>query len=351
MKICNKLIEMAPYDPTEDKYNIKLDANESFIALPQHIKNKVLEAVDNVMDNRYPDPACKKLREAASMIYNVPADNIAVGNGSDELLSIIISAFNMKSSRIMVALPDFSMYEFYAHTAECEVVAFEKDEKLRINADELIAAAKRENVSLLIFSNPCNPTGQGLMKNEVIKIIESLPECLVVVDEAYMDFWDQSIADCVLDYDNALMLRTCSKAFGLAAMRVGFAVGNDTLIGCINKARSPFNISSLVQAAAEKVLLERDYLDTCIKRICDSAQSLRQSAKALADKADDMEYIDTVTNFALIRTEKAPYYYQKLLEKSICVRLVKNKYLRITCGSDAENKIVIDALKEICEVL
>ena len=350
MKICDKLINMAPYDPTEDKYAIKLDANESYITLPENIKSKVLGAIANVMDNRYPDPACKKLREAAGKVYGVPADNIAVGNGSDELLSIITSSFNMKGSKIMTAMPDFSMYEFYAHTSECEVVNFTKDSKLRIDADAMIEQAKKENVNMLIFSNPCNPTGQGLMREEIIKIIESLPDTLVVVDEAYMEFWNQSVMDVILNYDNALVLRTCSKAFGLAGMRVGFAIGNDTLIGCINKARSPFNISSLVQAAAEQVLLEKDYLNDCIAKLCESAKALRAAAEVLASKVDDMEFIPTVTNFALIKTDKAPYYYDRLLEKSICVRLVKGKYLRITCGSEAENKAVVDALEDICGV-
>jgi len=348
MKISEKLLNMSPYDPTENKYSVKLDANESFIELPPVIKAKMLSAIAEVAENRYPDPSCRVLREAASKIYNVPDKNIVCGNGSDELLSIIISSFNMKGDKIMTAAPDFSMYEFYAHNAECEVVTYEKDDALVIDPNELISMAKEQNVNMLIFSNPCNPTGVGLPASDIKRIVSSL-DSLVVVDEAYMEFWNESILDSVLEYDNCILLRTCSKAFGMAALRVGFAIANDILISCMNKSRSPFNVSALVQAGAASVLSEREYLEECCEKIRKNTEELRHMALELTEKNQNFEYMPTVTNFVLLKTKKAKEYYNELLGRDICVRLVKGKYLRITSGSADENRIVMDALAQISE--
>lgn len=148
------------------------------------------------------------------------------------------------------------MYDFYGYVSECRGIEIKKDENFTIDIDKVIETCNNENVKLLIFSNPCNPTSVGLTREAVRKIIRGV-SALVVLDEAYMDFWNESMLGEFENYDNLLILKTCSKAFGLAALRVGFAVGNEKLVRAIKAVKSPYNVNTCSQKMAEAVLKNR----------------------------------------------------------------------------------------------
>lgn len=345
-----KLSEMTPYDPSENIYRIKLDANESFFELPLELKDEISTGIMSVDFNRYPDPAVTAVRTLAGREFGVPAQNMVVGNGSDELLMLIMNTFVSKGGKVMVAMPDFSMYQFYAEVAELNVVCALKDDELQLDYEELIARAQEEKPQVLIFSNPCNPSGQGYTHAEILKICNALTDTLVVVDEAYMDFWDQSILDCSCMFENVLVLKTLSKAFGCAAIRMGFAIGDTMLIEQLNKTRSPYNINSLSQMAAVCLLEDTTWAKEQTAEIIERKNGLESAMEELAEKYGAFRVQATHTNFVALRTEKCTRLYEALLDRGICIRcFAKYNLLRITTGDDMENSVLIEELENILQ--
>lgn len=340
MRIAKKLEELAPYEPTIEKFDIVLDANESFLAPTGELKAKIEKAFSNVAFNRYPDPTAKELCVAAAARFGVKPEQVVAGNGSDELISIIISNMVETGGKVVISAPDFSMYAFYAELSEHPVISAGK-KNLFLDADAMINTVKENKADLLIFSNPCNPSGQGLKRDEVIRVIENC-DCIVIVDEAYMEFWDQSVLDCVGKYPNLLVLKTCSKAFGLASARCGFAIGDKVLIDNIKKAKSPYNVNSFTQAAAIEILKDSEYINSSISAILKSRDDLYKALDSIG-----VNPIACNTNFVLVNLPNAREVWLKLREKGISVRNIMGDFLRITAGSDEENQRVVSALKEV----
>ena len=332
-----KLDQITAYQPDTDEYKIRADANESFIGLPLQIKENIADAIMQMDLNRYPDPYAAELCNAAADYYGTNPQNIAPGNGSDELIGIIINSFLQKNSRLCVCAPDFSMYNFYAHIAEVEVVGAIKS-NLKIDKAELISKAK--NADMLIFSNPCNPTGRALAAKDVIEIASAL-ECIVVVDEAYMEFYGQSVIPYIGEHKNLIVLRTCSKALGLAAARVGFAISNPKNTQDILKAKSPYNLSSPNQAIAKVLLLEREYIDDCMKNILSAKKQLYTLIFELG-----YDIIDTDTNFVLLKDNDAEHIREYLAQNGVAVRQIMGDYLRITAASPQDNLYIVQLLKQ-----
>lgn len=344
--IPEKLIKLKPYNPDIDNCKIHLDANENCMDLPDNMRIKVADAVLKVSFNRYPDPLAKGICEAFGKLHNIPARYITAGNGSDELISLLFGSFMQKGDKVLIPEPDFSMYAFYCSLSECKPVKLEKDSELHFTAENMIETAKREGVKLIIFSNPCNPTGQGLLKEDIIKIAEQ-SDCLVVADEAYMDFWDQSVLDYVTSLDNLIILKTCSK-IGFAAMRLGFAIANSELTDHLRAAKSPYNINSLTQAAAEVVLNDRDYIIGMAEALKRSRDRLYKALSGLSLKYPNaIKVYPSHTNFVFVKSEYAAKINQALRQNGISIRFLNGCYLRITAGLEEENKALIAALEQI----
>lgn len=337
--INGKLAALQPYDPITGSYDVRLDANESCLSLPDNIKKSVLEAMMTVEYNRYPDPYAERLCSKFAEYYGVPSEFVTAGNGSDELIGVIIASFLQKGEKILTFDKDFSMYGFYGYLYENEVVKQKKNADLSINVDEVLETLKDKSIKAVIFSNPCNPTSLGLAREEVRKIITST-EALVVLDEAYMDFWNQSLLSEVGQYDNLIILRTCSKAIGLAAVRLGFAVANERLTNALRAAKSPYNVNALSQAAGTAVLEEKELLKERCGYLINQRRKLNN---ALTEKG--YEIFDSCTNFVLLKTENAKELHSFLLTRSIAVRLM-GTYLRISAGTDEELRRLMEGLDE-----
>lgn len=350
-----KLQGLNPYDPICGDYPIRLDANESFLDVPGDVFEQFYTALRSGAINRYPDPSAASVRQLYGEIVGVRPECITVGNGSDELLQLIMSAFLMKGEKLLCLTPEFSMYKFYAAAAEAEVVEMPKQTDYSICADAVIERAKAENVRVLAFSNPCNPTGTGLVSEEVLKIVSSLPECLVVVDEAYMDFWNQSIMSHIEEYDNLIVLRTCSKAYRMAGIRCGFALANTTLTNALQAVKSPYNVSTLTQTFACAMLSQPDEIRSAIARIIVSRDYLQSALSDIAARYPGVYSLsDTCANFSFLTfapgTDYAKQIFNVLKEKGIVVRNF-GTCLRITCGSDEENTALLDAFEEALKIL
>ena len=347
-RLNKKLINLVPYDPITGHYDIRLDANESCFNLSDSLKEKIGKSISNIDFNRYPDPIAKAPTKAFSELYNVPEELISAGNGSDELISIIEGCFFEAGDTIVNVSHDFSMYEFYAQLYEVNVETYQKEADLTIDPDKLIAFCREKKAKGLIFSNPCNPTSLGLDRASVKKIIEALDGCLVILDEAYMDFWDQSVLADVDKYDNLLILKTCSKAIGLAAVRFGFAISSRTITNAIRAAKSPYNNDTVAQTIVSDILSEKQYLADCRDTVIKNTRQLYKDILALNEKYGCFEKVyETCTNFVFVKTDKFKEIYQFMLDNSIAIRKF-NGYIRVTAGSEAENTRFMEVLGKYC---
>ena len=342
-----KVKNLTPYEPISGTYEIRLDANESFLTFPKEIEDEMVEALKNSALNRYPDPNATKLVKGFADYFKVNPDCVTAGNGSDEIISVIMNAFLQKGNKILTLEPDFSMYRFYAEIAECESVKYQKDNNLDVNIDDVIALANNENVRIVIFSNPCNPTSRIVTKDDVRKLINNT-EALVVLDEAYMDFAeDESLLGEFENYDNLIILKTCSKALGCAALRLGFAVANKTLTNVIRAVKSPYNVNSVSQALGEVLFSHPDYINNCIETVVNSRKELY--SRILEIKSDKIEKIyETHTNFVFMKVKNAKQVFEKMKDNSIIIRNM-GEYLRITAGTKYENEKMLETFKKVLE--
>lgn len=340
-----KIRDLKPYDPIDGNYKIRLDANESCFNLPDYVLKRVHEAIDKIDFNRYPDPMAKRVNKAFADYYGIDDGCVTAGNGSDELISIIMTAFLMKGDRAVTVSPDFSMYSFYASLCEAECVKFEKNKDLTIDVDSLINTVNKTGARMVIFSNPCNPTSKGITRDEARRLINGV-NALVVLDEAYMDFWEHSLLDEAQSYDNLIILRTASKAVGAAAIRLGFAVANRTLTNVLRAVKSPYNVNTLTQETGRIIFESRDWLEEAKSRLLTYRAELYNNLKNLEEAyPDKLEVIEGCSNFVFIKTPLAKEIYQFLLDKSIAVRYM-GEFLRIAAGSAEENRELSDRLSE-----
>lgn len=345
-----KLKDLNPYDPVTEEFRIHLDANESFCEVPENIRQEILNAVSNIAFNRYPDPYARKLCEKAGAYYHVDPKLLTAGNGSDELISLVVPYFLDEGDTMLVAVPDFSMYWFYAPFHKIKVESLQKENSMKTSAEEILQRAKEKNAKLLIFSNPCNPTSLGIGRDDIIKIIEGT-DALVIVDEAYMEFENESnsVLNEVENYDNLIVLKTCSKAFGMAAIRLGIAVTNEKLTGILHAIKAPYNVNSVTQAIGCVLFSHPEYLTSCIDALKASRDELYQAVKAMEDKKTEIETVyETSTNFIFMKVKRAKEVFEALKQRGISIRFM-NDYLRVTAGTKAENKEVIEALWELIQ--
>lgn len=345
-ELCDKVRELEPYEPITGNYRIRLDANESFFSMPDEVKAEIKAIIDRTDFNRYPDPMAKKPIMAFASYYGLDPDNITATNGSDEMLYLLSSAMLKRNSTVIVAEPDFSMYRFYSFLSENAVFAYQKPESLKIDVDGLISLANEKKADMIIFSNPCNPTGQGISAEDARRLVRSV-SALVILDEAYMDFWDQSILKEAAAYDNLIVLKTASKAVGSAAIRLGFAVCNKTLSKALRAVKSPYNVNTLTQEIGACIYSHREMLDERRDSIIRSTRELYNALLKLKDVYSlPFDILEPCANFVFVRTELAKDIFDYLLENGIAVRYFGNaSALRITAGSEDENAGLLSCME------
>lgn len=343
-----KLKNLTPYAPLEGLFNIRLDANESFLSPPPELLSEFAKAICSIDFNRYPDPYCTELCEAFAGFFSVAPSHVVAGNGSDELIGLIVNWFTNPGDVMITVSPDFSMYAFYAQPCGVRHIALDKDAfSLELDADRLIQTARENNARLVMFSNPCNPTSLCASQDAVRRVVEALPGCLVVVDEAYMDFAEGSLLSKTGTYRNMIVLKTFSKAFGMAAIRLGFAVAHPTLAIALKAAKSPYNVNTMTQAVGCVLLSHPDYIKSCIEDIKRSRDDLHSRLCTLAAAKDDILGVwNTQANFVLLRLSDARETAGRMAARGVAVRNLGD-YLRVSAGGPPENRAVIRLLDEI----
>lgn len=344
-RLNDKIKDLKPYDPVEGGYRIHLDANESFLPLPETILQELGEKLPQVQFNRYPDPAAREVCQAFADFYGVPVENVVAGNGSDELITVLFTGFLQSGETFATVEPDFSMYAFNGYLQEARHVAVPKREDYSLDIDKLIETCQNEKVKLLVFSNPGNPTSVVCPREEIRRLVRGV-DALVVLDEAYMDFSDQSLLPEFQEYDNLLILRTCSKAFGMAGLRLGFAVGQKALIDAVKAVKSPYNVNTLSQTLGAIVLRHPQALKEATEKILRSRQELLSGLEALGKEFPGrFRLLPCATNFATMKLADGEQLFQYLGQRGIAIRYTGG-LVRITCGTTGENR---EVLKEIAD--
>ncbi len=340
-----KLQNLQAYRPVTGEMRVRLDANESFLSLPGPIRREIAERVSRIEFNRYPDPNATELRARFAEYFGVKPELVAAFNGSDELLFLLAACFADAGEVLLTLAPDFSMYGLYGELAGLRVERCGKRGDLSVDVEAVIEAAREKQARLLIFSNPCNPSSLVESRADVLRIVEGLPDTLVAVDEAYMEFAEGSVLGDVERYNNLLVAKTFSKAFGLAGARLGFAVSNRTVTGALQAARSPYNVNAMSQAVGCILLDHPEYLAACRRQILESRDALFRMLRDLAGRVPAIRSIqNTHTNFVYMEVEGAEEVQQALRAQGISVRRMGG-CLRICAGSEAENAALLAALE------
>ncbi|MEE9338365.1 MAG: histidinol-phosphate transaminase [Methylococcaceae bacterium] len=345
-----EILSMTAYKVAEAKNLIKLDAMENPYIWSEKIKEKWLAELKNCPINRYPDPEARQLVETLIKANSIPRQSgILLGNGSDEIIQILLMAL-ATGSIVLSPSPGFVMYKQIAQSLELNYQSVPLlVDNFDLDLPLMIDAIKKHSPTIIFLAYPNNPTG-NLFEEEEVEEILNYASGLVVVDEAYAPFADASFLNKITQYPNLLVMRTMSK-LGLAGIRLGFIVGNQEIIGQLNKIRLPYNINSLTQLTAEFALKHQALFDQQTQQICeDRSIVLKQLNSFTAIKA-----YDSSTNFILFRTseKQATVIFDGLKEHGILIKNlspqggVLTDCLRVTIGKPEENKAFIDALSEI----
>lgn len=341
----DKLKGLTPYDALAGNYKIRLDANESFIDPGKLFKDEILAAVADIELNRYPDSMAKELCENFARYYGIDPNSVVAGNGSDELITVIMGAFLKPGDKLLTLTPEFSMYKFYGEIYDKEGIVIEKNWDLNFTAEKILDEINRVKPEAVILSNPCSPTSLVLNREDIIKMIEG-SDSLMIIDEAYMDFSHHSIMDVVEQYDNLIVLKTCSKALGCAAIRLGFAISCQKIIKALHCVRSPYNVNAVTQAIGCVIFSKPDYIKNSIKEIIKSRDYLYQNLLSLEENKGVKRIMKPDANFIFIELEDAQMVYEELRKESIIVRRLGD-YLRITAGTKEENDSLVAAISKI----
>ncbi len=332
---------------------IRLNSNESPVELKKDKFNYLKYTLENIELNRYPDSNSDALREAYSKYAEVKKENIIAGNGSDEMLNLVISKNISKGDKILTLSTDFVMYDFYTNINEGEVIKYNLDLDKGFNIDDFINLALVNDVKIILFSNPNNPTGYGFTIKDIRKILNTFKDKVVLVDEAYYEFYGESVISLINEYKNLLVTRTLSKAWGLAALRIGFLIGNEELIEELSKYKTPYNISSLSQEIAKIYLEDSKELLNNIKIIISERERLYKVLKEVEEevfnkyKEYKIKVYNSKGNFIYGKTTIKDKLIKSLEEEDIKIRYFQDNSFRITIGLEEENTKVSKAIKKV----
>ena len=330
---------LKPYSSAKDEYTgeakVLLDANENSLGSPL-----------TKWYNRYPDPYQQKLKEKLAFVKQIAANQIFIGNGSDECIDILFRTFcEPGKDNIIICPPTYPMYEVSANINDVSIqkAPLLSDYQLNIaHVEQLV----NPNTKIIWICSPNNPTGNSLDRIDIETILNHF-EGIVVVDEAYINFSKQkSFVQSLIDYPNLVVLQTLSKAWGLAGLRLGMCFASPQIIGYMNKVKAPYNINIVTQELALQALEEVGQVNDMIKLLVDMRIAL---AEVIASMPHVIKVFPSDTNFLFVKIPQARKLYEYLLSQGIIVRdrsaleLCEDS-LRITVGTEQENTALVDAM-------
>ena len=298
--------------------------------------------------NRYPDPYQRDLKAAISKNKGISEEKIFLGNGSDEIIDLCYRVFcNQGKDKALTFTPTYGMYEVSASVNDIKIIKVPLNESFQIDIEKTKPWLADNNVKLIFICSPNNPTGNCMEISDISYIISNF-NGIVAIDEAYIDFTEKpSFIEMIDKYPNLIVMQTFSKAFGLAAARVGMAFSNPAILQYFNKLKPPYNISTINQKAALRKLEKAVEFKSQVLKIKNEKERLNSDLKKL--KITEKVY-PSDANFILVKVSNATLIYNSLIDKHIIIRnrtSVINNCLRITVGTHTENNKLINALKTI----
>ena len=337
-------------DISKIKNITKLSANESALG----VSIKVKKALKNLVLSRYPDSKAKILRKEISKKFNCDLNKIICGAGSDEIIQMICQLYLKPSDEVIVPKYSFLMYRIYAKIIGAKVL-FSEENNFKVSVSEIIKKVTKKT-KIVFIANPNNPTGTYLTKKELLELRKKLNKnILLVLDDAYFEYMQNkdyvSGLDLFKNRNNVIIIRTFSKIYGLASLRVGWGHASSKIINAMNVIKPPFNVNQIAQIAATEALKDKDFINKSINHNIISARKIKKILKKFNIFSNNV-----TANFLLLNFDKckfsASYIFKKLQSKGILLRSTEDGYniknkLRLTIGSNKENTKFIKAIKSI----
>ncbi|MDR3600269.1 MAG: histidinol-phosphate transaminase [Desulfosporosinus sp.] len=337
--------KLIPYEAKYMPECIKLDANENPFPWPKGMREELFS--EKLMFNRYPDGMAQDLKRAIAMYTKIPVEGILTGNGSDELIQLILLTFGGLGKAVIIHPPTFGMYQISAHLTNTTVVAVPLVNGLNLNTEQMLKAALSPEAHVVIICNPNNPTGTLFPRAEILQLVRESGK-IVVVDEAYAEFAEETLMPEIKNYPNLVILRTFSKSFGMAGLRLGYLLGQPETIALIDRVRPPYNVNVFSQQAG---ILALGYLSEYQVQI----QCLKAETQKLYEgltQIPDVVVYPTQTNFILFKPGDPDGWTAELLKRGFLVRNmgvlpILGKCLRVSAGLPEENNRFLQAVREI----
>lgn len=353
MSACESILSLSPYQggkPISElqrelglDHVVKLASNEN----PLGPGSKVLEAIQQASSeiSRYPDGNGFELKQAISKHLSVSSEGITLGNGSNDILELIARAYVCRAQdEVIFSQYSFVVYPLVTQALGATAVVTPANE-FGHDLDAMLASIT-DNTKLIFIANPNNPTGTLLSDDAVYAFLSKVPSSVIVVlDQAYVEYLDTTdIAITWLNkFNNLVITRTFSKAYGLAGLRVGYSISSAMIADYLNRIRQPFNVNHIAQSAAVAAIADKGFLARSVAANKNGLLQLSQGFNRLG-----LSYIPSYANFISVAVSDAGKTYQKLLEKGFIVRPVEmQNYLRISVGTRNENEVFLDTLKSI----
>lgn len=339
------LVPYVPGEQPKDKTYIKLNTNEN----PYPPSPKVTEAITGAANadlRLYPDPTCDVLVQAAANYYGLRAEQVFVGNGSDEILAFAFAAFFDPAKKLLFPDITYSFYKVYAKLYGLQTELIPLDEQFNVQVE-----AYHSDNGGIVIPNPNAPTAQLLPLKDIRTLLDTNPNQAVIIDEAYIDFGGQSAVELIKDYPNLLVVQTLSKSRSLAGLRVGFAFGSEELIEGLNRIKNSFNsytLDRLALAGAVASFEDEAYFRETTAKVIATRERVTEQLLAIGFKVTDSK-----ANFVFIshKAIAAKDIFQQLRDKGVLVRYFDqpriHEYLRVSIGTDEEMDAFIQAVQEI----
>ncbi|NTU71589.1 MAG: histidinol-phosphate transaminase [Coriobacteriia bacterium] len=342
-----ELEDLVPYDAKEVKAEVVLANNEHPLNLPSEVLSKLKSHLSEFPFNRYPDPTAHALRELIAEANGLDAENVLVGNGGDELIFDLLLAWGGPGRTLLDMPPTFSMYGIDAQVTGTNVVRVPRLADFSIDEEAVLSRVAEGDIDIVIVANPNNPTGGLANESFLIDLLKST-DALVMVDEAYFEFSRHTMRPHMSRYENLVLLRTFSKAFSLAGLRIGYVLGQPDVICEFMKVRQPYSVDSFSQMVAKTVFRERMVFETGIRDIIRGRDVLLHGLSGF----EEVTVFPSEANFVLFRVEHAAALWRDLLHNhSVLIRDFSRgsgltDCLRVTVGTDQENERFLAAMAD-----
>lgn len=339
------LRDLKPYQPHDYPGAIKLDANENPYPFPREALGEICNLISEVDIPRYPDPVAMALRKDIAQYAGVQPEQVMVGNGSDELIFNLAMAFG-GGGKVVIASPTFSMYRIHSRIAGAEPVEIPRDNDFNINSGVMIMSARGIGAKMVVLCSPNNPTGNATGLETIKEILEDT-NGIVVVDQAYLEFGGEDCVPLLAKYPNLVILRTFSKAFALAGLRVGYLLASPEIVNELMRIKQPYNLNSFSQTAARVALKHLPLFKEQWKMITADRDKLAGALSAMPG----IKVYPSDANYIMFSTEMdAGRVHTKLLEQNVLIRNLGGDlpgFLRVNVGTPGENEAFIKAMAKI----